>query len=79
MPLPLPSADDSMSFENHSVKSEKESKSSGMMKCSSAHNSAIEFWIGVPVRSKRLRQLNPCERTLARVSVCTFVPVKLVN
>jgi len=55
-----------MSLENQSVKSEKESKSSGMMKWSSAHSSAMLFWIGVPayqpqvnspIKSRQLRKV----------------------
>ena len=49
---------DSMSFENHSWNYSWLSKSLGMIKWSKAHNSAIEFWIGVPVKSSRLRVLN---------------------
>jgi hypothetical protein len=44
-------------FENHSLNCSWLSNSVGMMKCRSAHNSAILFCIGVPVRSKRFLQL----------------------
>ena len=56
---PLPPALSSMSLLNHSANSSCESKSAGMMKWRSAQSSVIEFWIGVPVRRSRLRQLNP--------------------
>ena len=48
-----------MSFENHSLNSSCESNSVGMMKWSRAHSSAMLFWMGVPVRRRRLRQLKP--------------------
>lgn len=44
-------------FENHSLNWSWLSNNIGMMKCSRAHNSAMLFWIGVPVRSNRFRQL----------------------
>lgn len=44
-------------FENHSLNWSWLSNNIGMMKCSKAHNSAMLFWIGVPVRSNRFRQL----------------------
>lgn len=44
-------------FENHSLNCSWLSNNIGMMKCNRAHNSAMLFWIGVPVRSNRFRQL----------------------
>lgn len=49
----------SISLENHSLNSLCESNIEGIIKCNKAHNSAILFWIGVPLNSNRFRQLNP--------------------
>ena len=48
-----------MSLENHSLNSSCESKRLGIIKCKSAQSSCIEFWTGVPVSSRRLRQWKP--------------------
>lgn len=44
-------------FENHSLNCSWLSNKVGIMKWRRAHSSAILFWIGVPVRRRRLRQL----------------------
>lgn len=54
---PLNQINSTNPFENHSLNWSWLSNNIGMIKCSRAHNSAMLFWIGVPVRSNRFRQL----------------------
>lgn len=44
-------------FENHSLNCSWLSNRVGIIKCKRAHSSAMLFWIGVPVSSKRFRHL----------------------